>query len=185
VGCVLAVCVLVAPLVGLVGYDRVMHRLRHGDVFSRILRGDDARVKAYIGAHPEFDLETRFEYWWPMHHPAIGRTPLMAAIGNARFGLAHWLVERGASVEPTPDGGPCPLYWAVQWFGTDPDAVMPLVRAMLDRGAPLGSPCGSEGETPIGYVRDLAVWRGEGSEWQALLDVLEGSQGSAWDGRTP
>jgi ankyrin repeat protein len=77
---------------------------------------------------------------------ANGESPLLVAINNGQIELAQALLEQGADPNATDGFGRAPLWSAVDYRnldaaegsgtnGVDRQPVLPLIRALLDRGA--------------------------------------------------
>ena len=77
---------------------------------------------------------------------ANGESPLLVAINNGQIELAQALLEQGADPNATDGFGRAPLWSAVDYRnldaaegsgtnGVDREPVLPLIRALLDRGA--------------------------------------------------
>lgn len=77
---------------------------------------------------------------------ANGESPLLVAINNGQIEIAQVLLEKGADPNATDGFGRAPLWSAVDYRnldaaegsgtnGVDREPVLPLIRALLDRGA--------------------------------------------------
>ena len=113
------------------------------EIHDAVAAGDLNKVKALLAADPWLLESKDKDGNTPLHIACIGIPPSIAR----QVGVANYLLDKGADVNATNNGGDTPLLYAARNLGKDFD----LVQRLVAKGAAI-NPQPDPGMTPLHWV---------------------------------